>query len=107
MKRHPITNQALARVQASSRFTRDSIEIVRRVLVVGERQADVASSMEKTPQHVSLLLKNFWGHYQKLHAVPPGWRTEYVTLPDTAWPKVRQIERAAKARLLKSTKKGR
>ena len=107
MKRHSITNQELACVHAACRFTRESIEIVRRVLVTGERQADVARSTEKTPQHVSLLLKNFWGHYQKLHAVPPGWHTEYVTLPDTAWAKVRQIELTAKARLLKSTGKGR
>lgn len=107
MKRHSITNQELACVQTACRFTRESIEIVRRVLVTGERQADVARSTEKTPQHVSLLLKNFWRHYQKLHAVPPGWRTEYVTLPDTAWTKVRQIELTAKARLLKSTGKDR
>ena len=71
MKRHSITNQALARVQAASRFTRESIKIIRRVLVVGERQADVARSTKKTPRHVSLLLKTFWGHYQKLYAVPP------------------------------------
>lgn len=72
MKRHFITNQELARVQTASRFTLESIEIIRRVLVVGERQATVARSTEKTPQHVSLLLKNFWGHYLKLHAVPPA-----------------------------------
>ena len=78
-------------------MTPSSLEIVRRVLVEGEKQADVTTSLRpaKTKQHVNLLVNVFWDHYLRSHPLPKGWERDTVTLPKNDWPAVREIEQRA------------
>ena len=78
-------------------MTPSSLEIVRRVLVDGEKQIDVTKSLHppKTKQHVNLLVNVFWDHYLRSHPLPKGWERDTVTLPQKDWPAVREIEQRA------------
>ena len=104
MKKHRITELEFARVQAATRMYPESLTIVRRVLVDGHTQAQVHRDTGKSRQNISLLVSKFWDHFERIHPLPMGWRTESISLPLKDWPTVRKIEQRAKAQLAKKPK---
>ena len=82
-----------------------SIELARAVLVDGKTQANVARKAGVVRQRVSQVVQNMRRYIADANPVPPGWRTDTVTLPVKDWPKVRALERAAHAALTKQGEK--
>jgi TrfB plasmid transcriptional repressor len=101
MKKHRITPLEFARVQSVTRMHPESLGIVRLVLVDGQSQAQVHRNTGKSRQNISLMVNTFWSHFERIHALPDGWRTESVSLPEKDWSQVRQLEQKAKAALVK------
>jgi TrfB plasmid transcriptional repressor len=101
-KNRRISELEFARVQASAtRMHPESFAVARAVLVHGKTQAQVHRETGKSRQNISLILTTFWSHFERLHLLPEGWRTESVSLPEKDWPAVRKIELKAKAELAK------
>lgn len=84
---------------ARCRLKKDSIAIARAVLVEGELPNLVATTHKVTRQWVSLTVKKMRKYIEDANPVPTGWAADVVTLPKADWVKVRNIERAARARL--------
>jgi hypothetical protein len=99
MKKHRITPLEFARVQSVTRMHAESLDIVRLVLVDGQSQAHIHRDTGKSRQNISLLVNKFWDHFERIHALPDGWRTQSVSLPEKDWPQVRKLEQKAKAAL--------
>ena len=99
--RRQISQPEFDRASARSRMHPESLAIAHAVLVKGERQADVARKADKTRSWVGELVAKFMRHVDEIERVtlPPGWETDTVSLPPELWPKVRNIERAARAKL--------
>jgi len=75
---------------------RDSIALARAVLVDGQAQAAAARAAGVGRQRASQIVHKMLRYIEQANPVPPGWRTDLVTLPARDWPKVRALERAAR-----------
>ena len=84
---------------ARCRLKKESIAIARSVLVEGEPPILVAKTHKVTRQWVSLAVQKMRKYIEDANPVPPGWSADVVTLPESVWPKVRVIERDARAQL--------
>jgi TrfB plasmid transcriptional repressor len=69
-------------------------EALRSIMVVGQRQSEVAAGLGLTRQRVSQLVILLRARH-----VPEGWVTETVTLPITVMKQIRQLEKEARAQL--------
>jgi hypothetical protein len=87
------------RASAISRMEPETIDLVRAVLVEGRSQAVVARERNVGRSWVNMAVGKMLKYIQEANPVPPGWRTDTVTLPIRDWPKVRKLERAARAAL--------
>ena len=103
-QKHLLKPDEFARVKALTRMARASLTIAERVLVHGDRQADLVRKYKKSRQHVSEIVNVFWDHYANSHTLPEGWKVEPVALPEAMWPKVREIEARAKRALTRLNK---
>lgn len=99
--RRLISQSEFERVSARSRMRPESLAIAHAVLVNGEKRAELARRVGKTRSWISEVVANFLRHLEEMERVtlPPGWETDTVSLPADLWPKVRSIERAARAKL--------
>lgn len=82
-----------------------TLAIARAVLVDGKKQVDVANEVGASRAWVSEAVAKFMRSVEDIErlASPDGWTTDTVTLPCDLWPQVRQLERAARARLQKTS----
>ena len=83
-----LSEQQFATASTTLNKSPNAVNIARRVLVLGEAQRAVASSIDSTPQYVSLIVNDFWHHYKKHYCAPTSWVTEVVTLPSHYWASV-------------------
>lgn len=99
--RRQISQFEFERASARSRMHPESLAIAHAVLVQGEKQADVARRTEKTRSWVGEVVTNFMRHLKEVErmTLPTGWVSDTVSLPPALWPKVRSIERAARAKI--------
>lgn len=88
------------------RLSKDSVELARQVLVLGNRQAVVARDAGVARQWVSELVKKMERYIEDANPVPAGWKTDTVTLPLRDWPRVRAIEKEARAALAENAATG-
>lgn len=81
-----------------------TIDLVRPVLVDGQRQVQVATASGSSRAWVSEAVAKFMRHVETVErqAVPDGWKVDLVALPPDLWPAVRELEREARARIKKS-----
>jgi hypothetical protein len=84
---------------AISRMEPGTIALARAILVEGRPQAVVAREKHVGRSWVSRAVGKMREYIEEANPVPPGWRTDTVTLPESDWPKVRQLERAAQEAL--------
>ncbi len=99
-----LSPEAFARASAQARTMHvevGTIALARAVLVDGRRQVDVATEAEKTTAWVSEAVGKLMRYADAVErsTVPPGWTTGTVALPAELWPRVRQLEREARAQL--------
>lgn len=85
-----------------SKMDPSTIELARQVLVDGRRQADVARDAGVVRQRVSALVKKMLSYMDRADPVPAGWKRASVALPIEDWPRVREMEKAARAALARS-----
>lgn len=84
---------------ALSRMDPSTIDYARQVLVEGRRQADVARDVGVIRQRVSAVVKQMLAYIDQANPVPPGWKADTVVLPVEDWPRVREMEKAAREAL--------
>ena len=101
MKKHRLSAFDFASVRESSGMSEASLAIASRVLVDGERQIDVSRAIGTTRQYVSMIVNQFWDHFDRHQPLPKDWATSVVTLPIKDWPKVHELEQRARAALPK------
>lgn len=92
---------------ALSRMEPSSIALARAVLVDGRSQAAVMRDARVSRQWISEIVVKMRRYIAEANPVPPGWRSDTVTLPEGKWPQVRALERAAHRELAKEHKKER
>lgn len=104
MKQRQLSEDEFARVCAKSRLKPATHSIAHAILVQGRRQVDVAAEIGASRAWVHQAVTKFWSQFEAMErsTLPKGWRSETIALPRDAWPKVRVIEREARARLKKS-----
>lgn len=76
-----------------------TIALARQVLVEGRRQADVAREAGVVRQRVSTLVSKMLSYIEEANPVPAGWKADTVVLPIADWPRVREMEKAAREAL--------
>lgn len=86
---------------ADTRMDPSTLELARRVVVLGQRQIDVANDTNLTRARLSMVVNKIYDHWRTLESrtVPPDWETDTVCLPKNLWPQVRRLERAARESL--------
>lgn len=89
---------------ALSRMDSSTIEYARQVLVDGKRQADVAREVGVIRQRVSAVVKQMLAYMEAANPVPPGWKADTVILPLDDWPRVREMEKAAREAIQRGVK---
>jgi len=82
-----------------SRMDASTIALARQVLVEGRRQADVAREAGVVRQRISALVSKMQTYIEEANPIPAGWRADTVVLPLEDWPRVREIEKAAREAL--------
>ena len=97
--RRRYTAKEFKRGAARSRMAIDSIALARAVLVDGLPPATVAETQQVTRQWVFMAVSKMRNYIEDANPIPTGWAADVVTLPKADWVKVRNIERAARARL--------
>lgn len=78
-----------------------NIEHIRRVLVEGVKQRDVAAELRMTVQGVSAMVSRAWKTHVDLGMRPDGWRSVHVTLPENVADVVEEMASIARRRLPK------
>lgn len=63
------------------RFEGKNVEAVRRILVEGAKQKDIAIELELSKEAVSTMVGRAWNLHLKHGRRPPGWETVTVALP--------------------------
>lgn len=98
-----LSAREFARVRAVSRLHPDTLSLVHAVLVDGRRRVDVAAEVGKSRAWVQQAVAKFLADRNALElaSLPAGWSRRTIALPRTLWPTVRQLEREARANLLK------
>lgn len=104
-QRRRFTKVEFDRGAAISRMERSTISLARAVLVEGRSQAAVARDRNVGRSWVNTAVSKMLKYIEEANPVPPGWRTDTVTLPARDWPKVRELERAAHDALSKEQDK--
>ncbi|KQH72932.1 TrfB-related DNA-binding protein [Xylella fastidiosa subsp. sandyi] len=84
-----------------SRFKEQNIEAIRKILVDGQQQTNVANTLGVTNKAVSYMVRKAWQTYIKHGERPEGWISISVTLPPDMAELVKDIERKAREKLVK------
>jgi orotate phosphoribosyltransferase-like protein len=79
----------------------ENIEHIRRVLVKGVKQRDIANELHMTVQGVSAMVARVWKTHVEHGARPDGWRAVHVTLPGNVADVVEEMADIARRRMLK------
>lgn len=79
----------------------ENIELIRRVLVDGVKQRDIASELHITVQGVSAMVARAWRTHVEHGERPEGWRAVHVTLPENVADVVEEMADIARRRMLK------
>ncbi|HFF5988744.1 TPA: TrfB-related DNA-binding protein [Enterobacter hormaechei] len=82
-----------------SRWKAANIEAVRRVMVEGCKQKDIAADLGVTEKAVSQMVKKAYDLHQEHGTVPVGWVSVYATLPPDLAELVKTMEQQARATL--------
>ncbi len=85
-----------ARGAKISRMDPSTIALARQVLVEGRRQSEVAREAGVVKQRVHALVKKMLTYMDQANPVPEGWKADTVILPLEYWPRVREMEKAAR-----------
>lgn len=93
-----------ARGAEISRMDDSTIALAREVLVDGRRQADVARDAGVVRQRVNTLVMKMLSYIDEANPVPPGWKADTVILPLENWPRVREMEKAARDKLARGAR---
>ena len=103
MRRRLISQAEFDRASARSRMEPATLALAHAVLVMGEKQIDIARKTQKTRAWISEAVGKFMRCVDEAErlSLPPGWETDTVSLPPDYWPQVRKLERAARAALKK------
>jgi len=78
-----------------------NIEHIRRILVDGMKQRDVATELQITEQGVSAMVARAWRTHVEFGSRPEGWRAVNVALPDNVADVVEEMADIARRRMLK------
>ena len=102
-----ISQAEFERASARSRMTPATLKLVHCVLVKGAKQIDVAKKAKVTRAWINEAVKKFMRCIDEVErlSLPAGWEADTVALPPDLWPKVRNLERAARAGLKKTATK--
>ena len=105
IRRRRLSSSEFTRASARARLEPSTLAIARAVLVDGKKQVDVANDAGASRAWVSEAVAKFMRCVEETErlALPEGWVTDTVALPCDLWPQVRQLERAARARLRKTS----
>jgi hypothetical protein len=88
-----------------SRMDPATIDLARQVLVQGRRQADVAREAGVVRQRISQLVQKMVRYVDKASPLPVGWKADMVMLPTKDWPRVREMEKSARAALARGERR--
>jgi hypothetical protein len=99
MKHESLSEEQFAIVTKISRMEPASLDVARKVLVLGQRQSEVAKEIGRSRQWVNEIIKKVRVYADKAALIPPGWKSGTVILPNSDWPKVRDLERKARKAL--------
>jgi DNA-binding MarR family transcriptional regulator len=64
-----------------NKFSTKNIEAIRRILVDGVMQKEIATELGMSKEAVSAMVARAWAAYLKHGVRPEGWRTVEVVLP--------------------------
>lgn len=78
-----------------------NIEHIRRVLVDGVKQRDIAAELHITVQGISAMVARAWRTHVEFGSRPEGWRAVNVALPDNVADVVEEMADIARRRMLK------
>lgn len=78
-----------------------NIEHVRRILVDGVKQRDLADELGMTVQGVSAMVRRAWSTHVEHGERPAGWRVVHVTLPDYVADVIEELADIARRRMRK------
>lgn len=84
-----------------SRFKNENVQAIRKILVDGQQQTNVANTLGVTNKAVSYMVRKAWQTYIKHGERPEGWISISVTLPPDMAELVKDIERKAREKLVK------
>lgn len=82
-------------------FEAKNIEAVRRILVGGVLQKDIAAEMKMTKEAVSALVGRAWQHHIERGALPEGWQKVQMALPPDLAEVARTLGDVARRRVAK------
>lgn len=78
-----------------------NIEHIRRVLVEGVKQRDIAEQLHMTVQGVSAMVARAWKTHVECGERPAGWRVVHVALPEDVADLVEEMAYIARRRMRK------
>lgn len=98
-QRRRYTAEEFQRAVPACRMTAESVALARAILVDGMRPATVAAKEGVSRQWASEAVRKMRIYIEQANPVPRGWKADVITLPNAAWPTVREMERIARSRL--------
>jgi hypothetical protein len=104
-KRRLLTQEEFERAAAGAEMEAKTLRLAHQVLVEGRRQVTVAAEEGYSRAWLSELVARFYERVMTLERthLPEDWIVDTVCLPKELWPKVRDLERDARARLTSSS----
>lgn len=84
-----------------NKFNKKNIESIRRILVYGIMQKDIALELGMSKEAVSAMVARAWAAHLKYGVRPEGWRTVEVILPAEYAEVVEALANVLKTRMRK------